>query len=284
MKKQDGILNRKRKRKKNKIIAVIIAIVCIGLILGGVIILENDSSKPPETAKVGKEEKTKQPEKPKEPEVPEQPEVTEQIKEQEVVQQVAETEKTDISYFDDAVFIGDSRVEGFVQSSGLSNTTAYTHKGLTVNKVYSDASVNVNGKMVTVMDALRNTKFSKVYIMLGINEMGWVYSSKFIDKYEKIISDIKKINPNAIIYIQSILPVSQKVSDTHEYINNKKIVEFNQLLSEMAAKNKVNYLNVFEAMADENNCLPEEAAFDGIHLKKSYCMKWQDYLLSHVAQ
>lgn len=249
-----------------RIITLVIAIVCICSVIGCADTKENEKK---EQVSVKEEEQEK-------PEIQKENELEDIVIEEEVHQEKNST------YFDDAVFIGDSRVEGFIQSIGLSNTTSYTHKGLNVSKVFSDEIVNKNGKLVSIMEALKSTPFSKVYIMLGINEMGWVYSDLFIDKYEKIISEIQKINPDAIIYVQSILPVSQKVSETHSYINNKKVLEYNQLLQKMSERKNICYLNVFETMADANGSLPEEAAYDGIHLKKDYCEKWQEYLLTHT--
>lgn len=45
--------------------------------------------------------------------------------------------------------------------------------------------------------------------MFGLNEASWPYSEVFIDEYGDIIDEARAINPNAIIYIQSILPVTK---------------------------------------------------------------------------
>lgn len=195
---------------------------------------------------------------------------------------LSKPETKDTSYFNDAVFIGDSRVDGFILNAELYDTTAYTHIGLAINKVFTEPLINMNGTMVTIMDAMRQTDFNKVYLMFGINEMGWNYSDVFINNYEQIIDEIRNINPNAKIYVQSILPVSAEVSNTHEYINNNKVVEFNQLLRDMAQKKSVTYVNVYECIVDQLGNLPDDAASDGIHLKKEYCLKWCDYLLTHI--
>ena len=197
-------------------------------------------------------------------------------------QAVPESPRVEQSYLDDAVFIGDSRTEGLLLYTGLTNTTGYTYKGLMVDTVFTKPVINQNGQMVTVIDALRSTQFSKVYIMLGINELGWAYPNLFIEKYKQIIDTIRQINPNAIIYVQEILPVSQKVSETHSYITNEKISQFNQLLMTMTQEKEVYYLQVSQAVADSQGYLPAEAASDGIHLTPSYCRKWLDYLLCHT--
>lgn len=192
------------------------------------------------------------------------------------------SEAVDASYFDDAVFIGDSRTEGFMLYTGLSNATAYTHKGLMVDTVFTDPVINMGGEKTSVMGALGKTSFSKVYIMFGINETGWPYSNLFIEKYSAIIDEIKKNNSKALIYVQSILPVSQKVSFSHRYVKNTKINEYNLLIQQMAEKKGVYYINSAESVAAPDGYLPEEAASDGIHLKKDYCDKWLEYLKTHT--
>lgn len=189
----------------------------------------------------------------------------------------------DISYFKDAVFIGDSRTEGFILNNGLvAKTIEYTHKGLTVDRIFTEKVINKNGKKLTIVEALKETSFSKVYIMLGINETGWVYSDMFINKYIEIINEIKKINPKCTIYIQSIIPVTEKVSNTHKYLKNTKIAQYNSLIEKMATEQKVYYLDVQKAVVSQNGSLPEEASTDGIHLNKEYCEKWFEYLKKHV--
>jgi len=195
------------------------------------------------------------------------------------------SEAVDNSYFDDAVFIGDSRTEGFMLYTGLSNATYYTHKGLMVNTVFTSPVINMNGQKVSVMDAVKlNSKFKKAYIMLGINELGWAYSNLFVEKYGNIIDTIKQSNPNAQIYIQSLIPVTYSKSSSDKVYNNNKIKEYNQLLQKLAQDKKVYYVNVAEGLAESNGCIPEDSAFDGIHLKKPYCQKWLEYLKTHTVK
>ena len=152
-----------------------------------------------------------------------------------------------------------------------------------VDTVFTRPLFNVDGEKVSVIDALKAADFSKVYIMLGINETGWAYSSVFVQKYGELIDAIREINPEAILYIQAIMPVSQTVSDSHSYIKNAKISTYNQLLQGLAEEKRVYYLDTAGAVAGEDGALPEDAAPDGIHLVRSYCEKWLDYLMGHTA-
>lgn len=195
---------------------------------------------------------------------------------------VPESEQVTSDYFNDAVFIGDSRTEGLILNTGLNNAIEYTHKGLMVDTVFTKPVINIDGIKVTVMDALKTTQFGKVYIMLGINETGWPYNDVFINKYAKVIDAVREINPEAQIYVQQILPVSQEVSATHSYIKNEKIAEYNALIQEMAKEKQVYFVAAAEAVVGADGALPEDAATDGIHLKKEYCVKWLNYLESHT--
>lgn len=190
----------------------------------------------------------------------------------------------DLSYFDDAIFIGNSRTQGLFLYTGLSSTS-YTYQGLKVDTVFTEKVINMNGQKITIADAVKqNHNFSKAYIMLGINELGWKVRSLYVEKYKEIIAMIREVNPNAVIYVQSILPVTQVVSEKDKVYNMTNIREFNQLLKDMCRDTNTIYLNVSEAVEDTNGYLPEEASSDGIHLNRSYCFKWLEYLRTHTTE
>lgn len=184
-------------------------------------------------------------------------------------------------YFADAVFLGDSRMEGFALQCGLSNITCYAYKGLTTESVFTSEVINKNGGKVTAMDALRDTEFAKVYIMLGINETGWAKPEAFPQCYGKIVDAIREIRPDTVIYVMSIIPVAKSVSDTHEYVKNDKINLYNSYLREMCAEKEVFYIDL-GFMAGEDGALPEGAARDGIHVGYDLCKEWLAYLRTHV--
>lgn len=184
--------------------------------------------------------------------------------------------------FENALFIGDSRTEGFVLLSGI-HAKYYACKGLNVASVYTDPVIAKDGTNMTVMDAVAGTEFKRVYLMFGVNETGWVNADIFIDDYRKILEDIRATHPEAEIYVQSVLPVSQAVSDTHSYVKNDKISQYNELLQKMAEEEKVTYVNVAEAVS-VNGVLPDDAALDGIHLNQEYCQKWLAYLTEHTGK
>ncbi len=197
---------------------------------------------------------------------------------------VPESEAVDDSYFDDAVFIGNSRTEGLKMYSGLSNATFITEVGLTVDSIFTDYCNISGGGKARAFDQLASMEFGKVYIMLGMNELGWVYESVFKEDYGKIIDKIREINPDATIYIQSIMPVSKWKDSTDDVYTIANVERLNAQLRDLADEKEVWYVDVAAGVMDEDGYLPYEATGDGVHLTPEYCVKWMDYLRTHTAQ
>ena len=212
---------------------------------------------------------------------------------------VPEGEPMTRDYFHDAVLVGDSRMQGLILYCGLSKVTSYTYKGLTVDSVFSrpiiewEEDENLpaaeripeelwdDGK-VPVMEALRQTEYSKVYIMLGINETGWPDPAYFPMAYAEVIDAIREDNPQCLIYMLSVFPVTQAVSEYHDYVTNEKIALYNQYLQQLAYEKEVFLIDLAPAVVNEDGVLPADSGVDGIHLNKTYCTKVLDHILSHT--
>lgn len=193
----------------------------------------------------------------------------------------ADYQTVDGSYFDDAAFIGNSRTEGLLLFTDISGINlAYT--GLNVSSAYNTPAINVNGSKVSVMEAMPTKKFSKAYIMFGVNEVGWMDTDTFISYYRQIITDVKASHPKAIVYVQSMLPVTAAFEAERGDITNKKIANFNKHLRALADEQGAYFLNIAECVADSKGYLPGEASPDGYHLNATYCDKWYSYLKSHA--
>lgn len=197
---------------------------------------------------------------------------------------VPESEPVGEDYFKDALFIGDSRTQGFILYAGLADTTFYADKGLSVDKVFTKQIVSEGESTLTVSDALaqHQGEFKKVYLMFGVNELGWNYPEIFRDDYRKVVDQVKQTQPDAQVYVQSILPVSKEKSDSSDIYNMDRVNLFNDLLKEMAADAEVYYVDVAAGVSDENGYLPADASTDGVHLNKPYCQKWLEYLETHT--
>ena len=176
-------------------------------------------------------------------------------------------------------FIGDSRTQGFIMYNGLKDVQDYSCIGLMVDTAVTKKCVKTsNGEKITLLQDMANKNIETVYIMLGVNELGWSYPQVFKTKYGELIDEIRKIKPNCKIYVQSIIPMTKSKSETDRIFNNKNVNTFNNLIQELAKEKNVTYLDVKSALVDANGYLPEEASSDGVHVDKEYCKKWFEYL------
>jgi lysophospholipase L1-like esterase len=184
-------------------------------------------------------------------------------------------------YFSDALFIGDSRTQGLLLYSNLGNASYYAARGLTVEQVFKKAVVDSGGGKLTVSDALSRRAFGKVYLMFGLNELGWNSADKFIEQYGRVLDRVRETQPDAIVYVQGIMPVSAWKSEKDPVHNNPNIARFNEMIERLTEEKNAIYLKVSDGVADESGVLPDEASSDGIHLNKKYCIKWEEYLRAH---
>lgn len=184
----------------------------------------------------------------------------------------------DFSILDNCAFIGNSRVIALKNYGLVKN--GYAVVGLTVDTIFTKS---VAGSTIPVIDELSGKNFDKVFIMLGDNECGWSSKDVFVEKYSRVIAAVKERVPDAEIYLQSILPVSQTASDTSPFgVTNANIDKMNVLIEELAADNGVKYINPASALKNSNGVLPDEASSDGIHLNKKYCKIWLTYIIDNV--
>ena len=196
-----------------------------------------------------------------------------------ISQDLSVTVNNSIKFDNSVAFIGDSRTQGFIMYNGLKDVQDYSYIGLMVDTAITKKIVKTsNGEKITLLQDMANKNIKNVYIMLGINELGWSYPQVFKSKYKELIDEIRKINPNCKIYLQSIIPMTKTKSDTDNIFNNKNVEIFNKLIQEVANEKNVTYLDVKSVLIDDKGYLPEEASTDGIHINKEYCAKWLKYL------
>ncbi len=184
-------------------------------------------------------------------------------------------------YFDDALFIGDSRTVGLSEYSGWKKPAFYSDIGLTIYDVFDKKIAKVGGKTMTIKDALHKKSFRKIYIMLGINEMGTGNAKTFTKAYKDVVEQLKELQPDAIIYVEAIMNVAKEKSDQDPIFNNTNIGKRNKHLATLADNKRVFYIDVNEVITDSTGGIPAKYTFDNIHLKAAYYKIWTDFLLQH---
>ena len=187
------------------------------------------------------------------------------------------------SYFNDALFIGDSRTVGISEYGDLNNATFFANVGMSVYNVF-DKTVSVSsvGKL-KLEELLKTKKFKKVYIMLGINELGYDMNQT-LEKYKKLIQYIENNQSNAIIYIQSNLHVAYAKSSKDKTINNMRINNFNNEIAKFADNKKTFYIDINEKFDDQNGNLASEYTNDNVHIYAKYYKEWSNWLSQNAVK
>lgn len=189
--------------------------------------------------------------------------------------------EADSAWFDDAAFIGNSLCDGLMLFGTIKNAQFYCAKSITVQNIYSEKCINAGGgEYISITDALARDQYNKVFIMLGINEI-YKESEWFYDNYAKLVDYVREIEPDAEIYIHSILPVTEAKSASGNY-NRTNVIRQNEQIIQLCKDKQVYYIDVFTHFADPEGYLPAEASSDGVHLTRAYYQVWSDYLKSHT--
>lgn len=200
------------------------------------------------------------------------------------VRRAAEYEFTQVdeSYFDDALFIGDSRTVGLRDYTDLSeHADFYCETSLTIQKILTE---NFPG-LGTIEEALAGKAYGKIYIMLGINELGLGTTENFMEKYTEVVDFLCEKAPQARIFVQGIMRVTGKKHHSDAIFNNNNINARNNAIATLADNEQIFYIDVNEVVCDEEGHLNTEYTYDQLHLLGMYNDLWKQFLMSHgVAQ
>ncbi len=190
-------------------------------------------------------------------------------------------------WFADAVFVGNSRVQGLVWYTGV-EADLIAERGLNViTALHDDATTLENGEKGSVLDALAQKTYGKVYVKFGMNELNWMAEDVFIQYYGQIVDGIREVQPQATVLIQSILPITRERSEASAAAGGmqtqERVNQLNSALRVMCRDKGVRFLDAEQAVMDPDGYLyPEYAAKDGYHLNLQGCEKWLDYLKQAV--
>ena len=187
----------------------------------------------------------------------------------------------DPSYFDDALFLGDSRTVGLRAFGSFVNSSYFAKTGISVNSFFIYPALDENTGL-TLTQTLLQRQYKKIYIMIGVNDAAIIPLEDFETQFFDAIRQIQELQPDAVIYIQSILGVTKnkELGDPYHY-SNAKVLERNELLKSRCDGKSLIYLDVFSVFSDYEGYLNSLYSNDGLHLNSSDYQAWCDYLLAH---
>lgn len=195
--------------------------------------------------------------------------------------QRSESEPADIS-MEDALFIGDSRTVGLMEYAQIEEADFFCNVGMSVFSIYDKpVSVPEMGK-VTLEELLSGKKYGKIYIMLGINEMGYPFES-IVKEYRELIAFVREKEPETKIFLQANLHVTGARSDGDAVYNNAAINRLNTALKEMADGQDIFYLDANPLFDDEDGNLSSDKSADQTHLYAKYYEVWGSWIEDQTA-
>lgn len=188
----------------------------------------------------------------------------------------------DDSWFRDAAFIGDSRMEGFRNASGITQGQFFTSVGMSLSSMTNDAVISTpEGGKITVAAALSGGIYNKIYLMLGANDLGEYDWDAFREGFVSVIHRFKELQPNADIYICSCIYVDESLVASTEYVNNQNVDKINSVMLGVCEEEGYYYLDLNEFLSDGSGSLISGASSDGVHLYGDYCKQMLEYLKNH---
>lgn len=187
----------------------------------------------------------------------------------------------DVSWFDDALFIGESRTAGLKVYGRLGNADYFCGEGLTVYGVLAVEASDVNFAEQSLRSLFARKQYGKIYIHLGINELGGNLNS-YVAQYQSVIDEIRRLQPDAQIILQSVLALTGNYS-TKPAFSRESIQDINSRIQTLAEENGLYFSDVNQIMTDDEGYLLSERTFDGCHLTPEGYEIWAQWLVEEAS-
>lgn len=184
----------------------------------------------------------------------------------------------DESWFDDALFIGDSRTVGMQSYARLGEADYFTGIGLNVFNVLKHWGSDRDYPEMLLSSLLERNSYGKILISLGLNEAGYPYDN-VMAAYQQMIDLIREKQPDTPIILQAVMTVTERKSNEGWVYSIENIAKINEGIKAFADGENIYYIDVNEWIADENGYLPADLSFDGIHLIADGYESWSKWFI-----
>lgn len=179
-------------------------------------------------------------------------------------------------FFQDTLFIGDSRTMGLAEYADLNNAVVFANTGMNVYRLYSLKNA-VQDQETYLEDILAKKQYRKIYLMLGINELGYD-EAQTVKRYEEEVLKLRKSQPDAKIILEANLHVTAARSERDNIFNNAGIDRINENIRKIAEKYGLSYIDVNEIFDDGTGALNPDYTHDEVHVLGKYYQQWADWI------
>jgi lysophospholipase L1-like esterase len=160
------------------------------------------------------------------------------------------------------VFLGNSLTEGF-------NLDKFFPESKPINRGISGD--HIDGLLERFDHSVQNLKPSKLFVMIGINDIGTGDpDSLILSNYQKLLRKILKSLPDTRIYIQSILPTTSQWGNCPV----DKIQRINTFIKDFSTRFGFNWIDLYSKFATKEGYLKKDYTNDGLHLNSKGYVYW----------
>lgn len=150
----------------------------------------------------------------------------------------------------------------------------------------------VSRELLEVIDVCAiDLKPSKIFINIGTNDLSdsRIPISQLIATYDKIISEIEKEVPAAVIYFMAYYPVNYEAADEDmkeclKIRTNEKIRAANEEVKKLAQKHGQPYIDINKNLMDEQGRLKAEYTIEGMHINEDGYRAIYNDLMAYVKE
>lgn len=189
-------------------------------------------------------------------------------------------------FYDDAAIMGDSisyslmvhhtRTKDFGDAVFLVRGSLGIHN--TLNK---QLTVSYQGKAMTPWDALEAAGVNKVFIMMGMNDIGYYTIDDTMEKWVTFLANIREKCPDLEIYIQSMPPMWNDAQQS--LLNNPNIDAYNLRLQEFAAENGCHFVDIAPYFKNSENGMATRYCGDlYVHMNETGTAAWATVLKAYA--
>lgn len=126
--------------------------------------------------------------------------------------------------------------------------------------------------MLLRINQIKAVNPEKVFVLAGLNGIKYQSKKVFKEKYSIMVDSIKRMVPNAKVYLQSILPVNPSMKSGFSLISNK-IPMANEIIKTISEEKGCIYIDLYKVYAVDG-IMPAELTRDGVHLFPEAYNKW----------
>ena len=181
-------------------------------------------------------------------------------------------------YKDNFVFIGDNSINVYNLYNLIDTYQIWYKEKIDFKNINSEIFTVRENESLSLIFAFK--KFRPLYAIISFSSENLIFleEDKVIEYYKLLIGNIRKVSPNTILIVQSILPILAQTDN----VTNKKINNINYKLLRLCSEEKIHFLNTAKSLKyDTGNLKNEYYNLNESLLSKQGALIVYDYFINH---